>query len=600
MRRLVIALSVLAALGAIPSTATAQTVQPFALDRYGPTPAGDRFFAVPGADPAGHGTFRAALVLDYAHRPLVVYQNDGEDDIGSIVSDQLFLHAGASVGLFDRLQLSLNAPFALVTSGDSPTAGGVQLASPSGAALGDLRLGARVRFAGEARGPVQFALGGLLYLPTGDEDSYASDGSVRGRPELILSGEGKTFAYAVETGILLRPTRSITETEVTNEVSFGAGVAALLADRKVQIGPELYGSTTLENGFERGTTNLEAILGARVRLSAFVLGAGVGPGITRGLGTPSLRGLLSLAYSPEIEEKPPERGDRDRDGVYDDEDACMETSGIRTDDPDTNGCPDRDEDGVFDKNDACIDVKGVATDDPETNGCPSDKDGDGIIDEVDACPELKGETNDDPKKNGCPPDRDGDGVYDEVDACPDVAGVASTEPGKNGCPPDTDGDTITDDKDACPRERGKADPDPQKNGCPTKVRVTEKEILILEKVEFKTGSDVILPGSDELLEQVAEVLREHPEIKKIEVQGHTDSRGGQAFNKKLSERRAASVAKWLVTRGKIEESRLISQGFGMDVPIADNATDAGRQANRRVEFKIVEVEKKTDEQKDPQ
>ena len=131
--------------------------------------------------------------------------------------------------------------------------------------------------------------------------------------------------------------------------------------------------------------------------------------------------------------------------------------------------------------------------------------------------------------------------------------------------------------------------------CPT-----EKAIVILQKVEFKTGSDVILPASDELLQQVADVLREHDEIKKIEVQGHTDNRGGAAFNKKLSERRAASVKKWLVTRGQVDESRLISQGFGMDSPIADNATDEGRQANRRVEFKIVEVDKKSGDQKEPE
>src|SRR5687768_7864276 len=98
MRRLVIALSVLAALGGSVGSAAAQTVEPFALDRYEPTPAGDRFFAVPGADPAGHATFRAGLVLDYAYRPLVVYRNDGDEDIGSLVSDQLFLHAGVGVG----------------------------------------------------------------------------------------------------------------------------------------------------------------------------------------------------------------------------------------------------------------------------------------------------------------------------------------------------------------------------------------------------------------------------------------------------------------------------------------------------------------------
>lgn len=484
--------------------------------------------------------------------------------------------------------MSLNAPFALVTSGESPSTSGVSVASPSGAAMGDLRFDARVRFLGAARGPVQLAVGGSLFLPTGDEESYAGDGSVRGRPELILSGETRGFAYAAETGVLLRPSTSTAGTEITDEISLRAAAALLLLERKLQIGPELYGNTTLTNGFEQGTTNLEAILGAKLRLAVFVLGAGLGPGITRGVGTPTLRALLSFAYAPEPSEK---KSDRDRDGVFDELDACPDTFGLRSEVARLNGCPDKDKDGVFDRDDACVEVKGVKTDDPKTNGCPPDRDGDSFLDADDACPDVAGIAYDDPKKNGCPPDSDGDDIFDPNDACPEVPGVPSDDPNKHGCPADTDGDGITDDKDACPRERGKADPDPKKNGCPTLVRVTDKEIVILQKVEFKTGSDVILPASDELLEQVAAVLREHPEIKLLEIQGHTDNRGGAAYNKGLSQRRAASVLDWLATRGKVGEERLTSKGFGMDAPIADNKTDAGRQTNRRVEFKIMEVEK---------
>ena len=121
--------------------------------------------------------------------------------------------------------------------------------------------------------------------------------------------------------------------------------------------------------------------------------------------------------------------------------------------------------------------------------------------------------------------------------------------------------------------------------------MTQDEIVILQQVQFKTASDAILPESDELLEQVASVLREHPEIQKIEVQGHTDNRGGAAYNRQLSQRRAASVVKWLTTQGKIEASRLEAKGYGMDEPVAENTTDAGRQMNRRVQFKIVELAK---------
>jgi outer membrane protein OmpA-like peptidoglycan-associated protein len=120
------------------------------------------------------------------------------------------------------------------------------------------------------------------------------------------------------------------------------------------------------------------------------------------------------------------------------------------------------------------------------------------------------------------------------------------------------------------------------------VRVTQGEIVILEQVQFKTGSAVILPVSDDLLRQVAGVLVEHAEIAKLEVQGHTDSRGGKNYNRKLSQKRADSVRKWLVTIGQIDGGRISSHGYGMEQPIADNATPEGRQKNRRVQFKILE------------
>src|SRR6185369_13239806 len=134
------------------------------------------------------------------------------------------------------------------------------------------------------------------------------------------------------------------------------------------------------------------------------------------------------------------------------------------------------------------------------------------------------------------PDRDGDGIPDAEDACPDVKGVRDADPKKNGCPPrvDTDGDTIFDDEDACPNEKGPRTDDPKTNGCPQKVRVTEKEIFILEQVQFDTDKATIKKVSDHLLDEVAGVLKEHPELTKLEVQGHTDDRGARAHNKDLS------------------------------------------------------------------
>jgi outer membrane protein OmpA-like peptidoglycan-associated protein len=97
--------------------------------------------------------------------------------------------------------------------------------------------------------------------------------------------------------------------------------------------------------------------------------------------------------------------------------------------------------------------------------------------------------------------------------------------------------------------------------------------------------------SNELLNNVAKVLKDHPEILKIEVQGHTDNKGGKGLNKLLSQNRADSVKKALVARG-VEIGRLSTKGYGQEVPIGDNNTDEGRQQNRRVQFVIRDKAKK--------
>ncbi len=227
----------------------------------------------------------------------------------------------------------------------------------------------------------------------------------------------------------------------------------------------------------------------------------------------------------------------------------------------------------------------MKSDDPKKNGCPADRDGDGIPDAVDACPDVAGVANDDPKKNGCPADKDGDGIPDSADACPDVPGVASDDPKKNGCPADRDGDGIPDDVDACPDKPGIASDDPKKNGCPALAAISNGQIKISEQVQFKTGSAQILAASNNLMNAVLDIMKEHPEIKLVHIEGHTDNKGSAASNKTLSQKRAAAVVGWLVMHG-IDKSRMDAHGYGQERPIDTNETDAGRQNNRRVEFHI--------------
>lgn len=122
---------------------------------------------------------------------------------------------------------------------------------------------------------------------------------------------------------------------------------------------------------------------------------------------------------------------------------------------------------------------------------------------------------------------------------------------------------------------------------PPRVVLTASSIKINEKIQFALGSAEILPASDGLLGEIAQMMTENPQIELLQVEGHTDSTGSAELNKRLSRERAESVRKHLVERGKVPGKRLSAVGFGPDKPIASNDTDADRELNRRVEFNIV-------------
>ncbi|WNG26068.1 OmpA family protein [Cystobacter fuscus] len=153
-----------------------------------------------------------------------------------------------------------------------------------------------------------------------------------------------------------------------------------------------------------------------------------------------------------------------------------------------------------------------------------------------------------------PADYDKDGIPDEDDACPLKPGVAAHE----GCPP----------------------PEPPK---PPYAEYEEARISIKDQVRFATGKSDILPESFPLLDEVAKILKEHPELVRLRIGGHTDNRGTREFNIKLSQDRAEAVRRYLVERG-VAPTRLEAKGFGPDQPIASNDTAEGRQRNRRTEF----------------
>jgi outer membrane protein OmpA-like peptidoglycan-associated protein len=121
---------------------------------------------------------------------------------------------------------------------------------------------------------------------------------------------------------------------------------------------------------------------------------------------------------------------------------------------------------------------------------------------------------------------------------------------------------------------------------PKKAKIVEEKIEISEKVQFAYNEAKILHASDDLLNDVATVMKQHPEVKKIRIEGHASAEGSDDYNKDLSDRRAKAVMEFLVNAG-IATDRMEAIGYGEERPIADNETEEGREKNRRVEFNII-------------
>jgi outer membrane protein OmpA-like peptidoglycan-associated protein len=543
------------------AVASAQRAEPgFALNRFEPSSRGSDWFGLESLDLRGNGRVSAGVVVDLAHKPLVLYDESG-DELASVILDQVFMHPGLALNVMERLRLSASLPLLIVQSGESASAGSTLLQAGQKSSPGDLRAGVDVGVFGEHAESLRLAAGMHVYAPTGERSAYTSDAAWRLMPVLHAAGDRGMLHYAARLGFMLRPDRAgLGGTPTGSEALAGASVGVGLLGNSLLVGPELYGRTIVSEPsavLGRGTTPLELLLGAHYRLpSGFHVGIGFGPGLSRGMGTPQFRGVAALEWRQDVRVLPQREaprlafrpvvvpGDADGDGIYDPEDACPTEHGVPDMDPDRHGCPpqksfDRDQDGINDRKDACPDEAGVPSGDPARHGCP------------------------------LPPPKE--------DRTPEAPAVA-----------DRDGDSILDTEDACPDEPGPASEQRERHGCPL-ARIERGRIAILERVEFDTNHATIRAESESVLAAVQRVLDEHQEIKVLSVEGHTDDRGSERHNQKLSEDRAAAVVTWLVGRG-IARERLRSRGFGESRPLGPNTTLKGRQENRRVEFHIVESE----------
>jgi len=501
-----------------------------------------------------HG-FRLGLGVHYQRDPLVVVV-DGQN-AGAVIRNRFVSHLFGAFGLTSSFELEFQIPIISYQRGQD--LGAYSLTSLSSAGLATPFVSGRLKLLDQDVHPFDFAAELGVGVPIGGKDALGGDGRLSVRPRISAGRDFGEVRASTDLGVLVRPNESVG----TDKLGSHFSADAALAYTGARLRPELIFRaavpfTTLPAGFEL-LGGLRYALGHHIE--AFALG---GPGFGELIGTPKVRAMLGLAF---LSGAPPAPAVS----------ICSRGRPHRPED-----CPDLDDDGdgILNKDDQCPLQKGVV----EYHGCPiPDRDHDGVPDAEDRCPDEPG-----PKERaGCPfRDRDGHGVEDALDRCPDVPGPAENQ----GCPiKDRDGDGVPDDVDNCPDTPGPA----SNQGCPIEnkqaVVITRERLVIKDKIYFDSGRATIQKKSYGLLKQVAGVLLSHPDLPLIRIEGHTDDRGGAAFNLKLSQDRAKAVRAFLITNGVAPE-KLEALGYGLTQPIDSNRTASGRANNRRVEFTIVSPE----------
>ncbi len=209
-----------------------------------------------------------------------------------------------------------------------------------------------------------------------------------------------------------------------------------------------------------------------------------------------------------------------------------------------------------------------------------DTDNDGVMDQLDVEPNTPAGVM--VYGNGKAVDSDKDGLPDYKDKCPLKYGPISNQ----GCPllTDTDGDGIMDGEDLCPNTPGVV----ENRGCPKQDALKPGNInqqigLLAASIYFDTNSDRIKSISFGTIDKIINLMKQVPEVKFV-IEGHTDNRNSDRYNLYLSQRRAASVRKYMIKQG-ISNTRLDSKGYGESRPKFSNSNAGGRQLNRRVEIK---------------
>lgn len=562
------------------------------------------------------GSIGLALLGEYAESPLVLVRRNGTTETREpLLDDVLALNFGAHVAVHERVAVGVGVPLYLSTTGrngtEGPTLGDVHLSVPFGIVLPDED--------GQGFGLSAVPFG---WFPTGNSDRFLGGEAAAGLLVAPSFGVGD-FVFTGNAGIEVNRLSSFLNLERAPRIIAAAGVSYAVTDT-VGIGVEAdYRGAAAKSEFLGTNSPSEALLhvGGRapVGLTWRVGGAA---GLSRGESTALFRVFAGLGWTFGKE------GDIDGDGMIVD-DQCPREPETFNDYKDDDGCPD----GLANLTVTVVDPEGTVLD-----GAVISRDGqqlgvtdaNGLFTLTDLMP---GDTTSLRVEHGS-------GFY-----VPAERESAALEEGDNGLRvnllwapgtirvktlttagtpvdaslrfdgPETWDDVLVGDDGeemmvlppgdwtifaiapAYGRERREVSLSPSENVltviefelAEARTMITESGVVILEPVLFEFDSEQLQPGSRDILESVANDLRTTPELRLVEVQGHTSTEGSVSYNRGLSQRRMDAVVSYLEQAG-VEPGRLLPVGYGESCTAVVERNEADREKNRRVQFYILDPE----------
>ena len=498
----------------------------FDVQNVRPTIDSSRTLLTDDAGLAPSNTFVGRFVLQTAS-DMLTFRPEGSDKDVSVLGNLVTANVIGGYTI-SRFRIGLDVPVVLSSSSDVLEAGG---------GLGDIAVDLRGTFVDPDGGPVGLAMSTRFGVPTATVDLPIGGSGIGYEVAFIVDKRMGDLTAVANLGFRGRPPADLDNVVVGNQIVNRYGLGYQFSG-SVGASVDVVGNLLASDLGNPAGGAWESMVGGWYRFTDnWVARAGAGKGLSSGIGTSAFRTMVVFGYEPEPVL------DSDADGLNDRNDRCPDEAEDFDGHEDADGCPDE--------------VNPVKMLFRDPYGYP--------VDEL----TVDLENEDDGSEAS------GNAKIDLL-LTPGVWIVNATAPGF-----DAFDDEITV-EEGQPYERVFV---LNPNTPPPKVRVTRKAIRITDRIYFEVNSDTIKPESYNILNAIAKTMVAHPDVLRVRVEGHTDSRSSDGYNMKLSQERAEAVRGYLIDQG-VEESRLVAVGKGEREPLDSRETPDAWELNRRVEFLI--------------